>query len=54
MNKVQQLLHKAEYASKVITWAITAIRAALDTFPRYEEPKEQDSKHIGAKDTAKQ
>ena len=53
MNKVQQLLHKVEYASKVITWAITAIRSALDTFPRYEEPKE-DSKHIGAKDAAKQ
>lgn len=54
MNQVQKLLHKAEYASKVITWAITAIRSALDTFPRYEEFKEQDSKHIGPKNAAKQ
>lgn len=54
MNQVQKLLHKAEYASKVITWAITAIRSALDTFPRYEEPKEQDSKHTGSATTAKQ
>jgi hypothetical protein len=54
MNQVQKLLYKAEYASKVITWAITAIRSALDSFPRYEEPKEQDSKHIGTKSPAQQ
>jgi len=53
MNQVQTLLHKAEYAVKVIQWAIHSIRTALDSFPHYEKPKE-DSNHIGKQDAAQQ